>query len=144
MYRKVFLHMSFAVYGVSILAEMEMDVDAFDPQKDEDCVELAAALVAYALGLKTDEILARGRGRQAIVQARQITIYLSCTGLGMSLSRVSRALLRDRSTASHACQVIEDRREDADFDVWCEQLEVGLASVLGLRRMAADDAVEAA
>lgn len=123
---------------------MEMALEDFDPQRDEDWIELAAALVGYALGLKAEEILARGRGRRAIVQARQITIYLACTALGMSLSRVSRATLRDRSTAAYACQMIEDRREDPDFDIWCEQLEVGLRSVVGLKGDASADAIVAA
>ena len=36
----------------------------FDPQKDEDRAYLAAALTAYALGLKTEAILSRQRRSQ--------------------------------------------------------------------------------
>ena len=105
----------------------------FDPQKDEDCAYLAAALTAYALGMKTEAILSSGRGTPLEARARHIAIYLLHVGLGMSLARVARAFARDLSTVSYACQIIEDRRDDGDFDIWVEQLSVGLSSVVVLR-----------
>jgi hypothetical protein len=101
----------------------------FDPQKDEDRAYLAGALTAYALGLKAEDVLSGGRGSSAESRARQIAMYLLRASLGMSLSRVARAFGRDRSTVSYACQLIEDLRDDADFDIWVDQLSVGLASV---------------
>ena len=101
----------------------------FNPQKDEDRAYLAGALTAFALGLKAEDVLSGGRGSCAESRARQIAMYLLRAGLGMSLSRVARAFGRDRSTVSHACQVVEDLRDDADFDIWIDQLSVGLSSV---------------
>ena len=100
----------------------------FDPQKDEDRAYLAAALTAYALGLKTEAILSRQRRSPAEARGRQIAMYL----LGMSLSRVARAFNRDRTTVAYGCNLIEDCRDDPDFDVWIEQLAVGLSSVVVL------------
>lgn len=101
----------------------------FDPQKDEDRAYLAGALTAFALGLKVEDMLSGSRGSSAVSRARQISMYLMRASLGMSLSRVARAFGRDRSTVSHACHVIEDLRDDVDFDIWIEQLSVGLSSV---------------
>jgi hypothetical protein len=36
---------------------------------------------------------------------------------------------RDKSTAARACRLVEDYREDADFDTWIDQLALGLRSV---------------
>ena len=111
----------------------------FDPRKDEDRAYLASALTAYALGLKVDDVLAGSRGSPANARARQIAMYLVRAGLGMSLSRVARAFGRDRTTVSHACHLIEDLRDDPDFDIWIEQLSVGLTSVAILRQLPSDN-----
>lgn len=104
----------------------------FDPQKDEDRAYLAAALTGYALGLKTDAILSARRRSPAEARGRQIAMYLLRTALGMSLSRVARAFNRDRTTVAYGCNQIEDCRDDPDFDLWIEQLSVGLSSVVVL------------
>lgn len=98
-------------------------------RKDVDGAQLAASLVAYALGIAFDSIMSGERGPPSVSLARQIAMYLTHAGLGMSLSRVAYAFERDRSTVSHACRLVEDRRDDPDFDVWLEQLESGLVSV---------------
>jgi chromosomal replication initiation ATPase DnaA len=107
-------------------------VDKRERLKDEDGAHLAAGLTAYALGLRTDSILASGRGSPAEAFARQIAMYLCHVGLGMSLARVARAFDRDRSTVAHGCHAVEDRRDDPDFDAWMEQVEDGLRSVVPL------------
>ncbi|MBY9065293.1 chromosomal replication initiator DnaA [Hyphomonas sp. WL0036] len=105
----------------------------FNPRKDEDRAYLAGALVAYALGLKQEDVLSAERGTPVHARARHIAMYLTHAACGMSLARVARAFGRDRSTVSHACQIIEDYREDPDFDIWLEQLSAGLLSVAVLR-----------
>lgn len=102
----------------------------FNPQRDEDRAYLAGALVAYALGLKAEVVLSEERGNPVHARARHIAMYLTHTACGMSLARVARAFGRDRSTISHACRIIEDYREDADFDIWIEQLSSGIQSVV--------------
>jgi chromosomal replication initiation ATPase DnaA len=104
-------------------------VDEFNPVRDEDRAYLAAALVGFALGLKTDKILTCDRGSPVHARARHIAMYLAYAGLGMSLTRVATGFGRDRSTAARACRIVEDCREDPDFDTWVDQLSVGLRSV---------------
>ena len=106
----------------------------FDPRKDEDCASLAAALTAYALGLKAEPLLSSERGRPIEARARHIATYLTHVALGTSLARVARAFGRDRSTIACACHLIEDKRDDRDFDDWLEQLSTGLSSVVLLSK----------
>lgn len=96
---------------------------------DEERAQLAASLIAFALGQRVEEILAEGRGRPAISFARHVAMYLCHVAMDMSLARVARAFGRDRSTVAHGCHIVEDKRDDADFDAWMEQLEDGLRSI---------------
>lgn len=103
--------------------------DEFIPGRDEDRADLAAALVGFALGLKTHQILTFERGSPVHARARHIAMYIAHAGLGMSLSRVAIAFGRDRSTVARACRLVEDSRDDPDFDTWIDQLCLGLRSV---------------
>ena len=69
-------------------------------------------LVATALGVDEGDLLAEGRGMADIAFARQMTMYLAHTRLRMSLTAAGRLVGRDRTTARHACQQVEDRRDD--------------------------------
>ena len=55
--------------------------------------------------------------------ARQVAMYLAHVTFELNLARVGFAFGRDRSTASHACQIVEDRRDDPAFDAWLDGLE---------------------
>lgn len=104
---------------------------------DRNNAYLAVSLVAYALELKAEDILIPDRGRRELVRARQVAMYLTHVGMGMSLARVAIAFERDRSTVAHACHRIEEQRDDASFDAWLEALEHGLATVAPLLTNAA-------
>jgi chromosomal replication initiation ATPase DnaA len=85
------------------------------------------ALVAFALDMPLAAIDERDRSR-AVTFARQLAMYLSNVAFGMSLGRVAIAFGRDRSTATHACNLVESRREDPRFDKWVEALERSAAA----------------
>ncbi|MBI1339268.1 chromosomal replication initiator DnaA [bacterium] len=84
---------------------------------------LAVSLVAYATAERPADLVGPTRGRSSAAFARQIAMYLSHVSFGMSLARVASAFARDRSTVAHACQIVEDRRDDPTFDAWLETLE---------------------
>ncbi len=96
---------------------------------DRNKAYLAVSLVAYALEMKAEEILSPDRGPRDLVRARQIAMYLTHVGLGMSLARVASAFARDRSTVAHACHRVEEMRDDEAFDHWLDALEHGLTTV---------------
>jgi hypothetical protein len=56
------------------------------------------------------------RGRAPVALARQVAMYLAHVGCGISLTEAGELFNRDRTTAAHACQVVEARREDPTFD----------------------------
>jgi len=93
------------------------------PQRDRARARLARETVAYAFNVPADELSARTRRSSRIAFARQVAMYLSHVAFELNLARVGLAFGRDRSTASHACQIVEDRRDDPDFDAWMDGLE---------------------
>ncbi len=99
---------------------------------DRNSAYLAASLVGYALELKAENILRPHRGPRDLVRARQVAMYLTHVGLGMSLSRVANAFERDRSTVAHACHRIEEMRDESAFDDWLDTLEESLCTVAPL------------
>lgn len=63
------------------------------------------------------------RGRSRVAFARQVAMYLAHVTFGMTLTTVGRAFGRDRTTVSHACALVEDARDDPEFDRTLELLE---------------------
>ena len=100
--------------------------------RDEHSVRLAVGLTGYSLQIPAEDILAATQRDHRIVRARQVAMYLSHVGLGMSLARVADAMGRDRSTVAHGCHKIEDYRDDPDVDEWLDGLESQLKNVSGL------------
>lgn len=90
---------------------------------DRHRARIASGLVSFTLNEAADQILACTRGNANAAAARQIAMYLTYVGFGISYSRVAAAFERDRSTVAHACHQIEDRREDEVFNSWMEGLE---------------------
>lgn len=88
---------------------------------------LAMALAGYALDVPPAVIADADRSTAASF-ARNLAMYLAHVAFGMSLGRTARAFGRDRSTITHACRAIEDRRDDPRFDRWLEALERTVAA----------------
>lgn len=97
-------------------------------------VDMAQAIVAHAYGVSVDEIRGKARARPRASQARQVAMYLSHVVLSQSLSEVGRAFGRDRSTASYACNRIEDLRDDPDVDRTLGWMEMVLRQAAGIGR----------
>jgi chromosomal replication initiation ATPase DnaA len=91
---------------------------------------LAARLAASASGVSAAEIISR-RSSRRISTARQIGMYLAHTTAGLSLTKVAEYYGRDRTTAAHACRLIEDRRDDRKFDAELIELEDLLRAICG-------------
>lgn len=83
----------------------------------------AAEAAAYAFGVPVRAVQAPRRGPARVAGARQAAMYLSHTLYGLSLTAVGRAFKRDRTTAAHACRLIEERRERPAFDRLLHRLE---------------------
>lgn len=93
---------------------------------DAACARLSAGVASYALGVPADQIVDPAKGSPDVVFGRQVAMYLCHTGFELSLTRVAVAFCRDRSTVAHACHMIEDRRDEPQFDLWIGALEAML------------------
>lgn len=66
------------------------------------------------------------RCRIGVARSRQLAMYLAHVVLGVSLTAIGAAFGRDRTTVSYACHLIEDMRDDPDFDAEVTDLEMQL------------------
>ncbi|MFD2259895.1 helix-turn-helix domain-containing protein [Chelativorans composti] len=57
-----------------------------------------------------------GRSSTSVARVRQIGMYVTHVTLGLSMAEVGRGFGRDRTTVMHACHLIEDMRDDPEFD----------------------------
>ena len=78
---------------------------------------------AVAFGVASDDLRAPSRRGAAVAFARQVAMYLGHVVLGLNYSDVGRLFHRDRTTAAHACRLVEDRRDDPDVDLRLDVLE---------------------
>jgi len=85
-------------------------------------VTTALQLTAKACGVEITLVAANKR-RAPVAFARQLAMYLCHVVADMSLRDVAAEFGRDRTTVSHACHAIEDRRECPIFDRQIEHLE---------------------
>lgn len=67
--------------------------------------------VSDARGVSLRHLLGRHKSMRVVV-SRQLAMYLVHTMLGRTYLETARLFDRDRTTVSHACARIEDRRED--------------------------------
>ncbi len=88
----------------------------------QHCRLLEAAMAA-AFAVSVDELRSHSRRTQSVAFARQSAMYLAHVVLGLDYSATGLLFSRDRTTAAHACQVVEDRRDDPAIDRLLQQLE---------------------
>jgi chromosomal replication initiation ATPase DnaA len=88
---------------------------------------------AVALVFEVDpaELGAATRRSPRAAFARQVAMYLTHVVCGMSMTEVGALFSRDRTTVAHACEVVEDRRDDPELDSRVERLECAIAAVIG-------------
>lgn len=89
--------------------------------------------VMSVFGVSRDDIGIANRGVARVALARQTAMYLAHTVGGLSLTDVGNMFERDRTTVAHACAVVEDRRDDPNFDRAVELLERAVVRILTRR-----------
>lgn len=103
-------------------SEREMAPSEFRPtpkRRDEAALETCECLidiVAALFSVSSKELRKPGRTALPVSRVRQIAMYVAHVVLRMTMSDVGAGFGRDRTTVQHACQVIEDLRDDAEFD----------------------------
>lgn len=76
------------------------------------------------------------RGKADICLARQMAMYLMHTVFSCSYHHVAAFFKRDRTTISHACKLVEDLRDNEEFDKRLEAMENLLVSARCLSEVA--------
>ena len=98
-------------------------IDDTTPEKRARICEAVLDLCSALFNVSGRDLRQTNRCSQGIARVRQIAMYLCNTTLGISLTEIGKAVCRDRTTVSHAVQLIEDLRDDAEFDAIMEQVE---------------------
>lgn len=84
------------------------------------------ATVAAAFNLPVEELQAKTRRTAPVAFARQVSMYCAHVTFGWSLTEAGALFGRDRTTAAHACRVVEDRRDDETLDKLVQAIEDAL------------------
>ena len=92
------------------------------PYREAIC-ELCEKTVSLALSVPLAGMQSNTRCNAETALARQIAMYLCHTTFSLLLTEVGLHFNRDRTTVSHACALIEDKRDNLTFDVLVCQLE---------------------
>lgn len=95
---------------------------------------IALRLAARSSGIPASDVVLSRRVSRRVSTARQIGMYLAHTAAGLPLTKVAEYFGRDRSTAAHACRLIEDRRDNRKFDAELADLEELLHMICGASR----------
>jgi hypothetical protein len=85
--------------------------------------DVVAIATAAAFAVPVGELISSTRRSPYVAFARQSAMYLAHVTFGLNYSEVARAFGRDRTTAAHACQLIEERRDDPAVDSILGSLE---------------------
>lgn len=78
----------------------------------EGMLDVASAL----FNVSGRELRKPGRSSKPVARVRQIAMYVTHCALGLSMNDVGQGFGRDRTTVLHACHLIEDMRDDIEFD----------------------------
>ncbi len=88
------------------------------------------AAVSAVFEVDVRELRAPTRGSTRAAFARQVAMYLAHVVCGLSLTEVGALFARDRTTAAHACRVVEDQRDDPELDRRLDHLERAIACLI--------------
>lgn len=73
-------------------------------------------IIAALFDLPSRELRRPGRARRDVVRIRQIAMYVAHVALALPQREIGRGFGRDRTTVLHACRLVEDLRDDLEFD----------------------------
>lgn len=94
------------------------------------------ATAASTFGVSAGEIGTPQRGSPSVAFARQVAMYIAHVEIGLTLSDTGRMFGRDRTTAAHACRLVEDRRDDPRLDAALSAITRSVAVWLDIPRAA--------
>lgn len=91
-------------------------------------IDIAAAL----FGVPGRDLRSPSRSAVPVSRVRQIAMYVAHVTLRLSMREVGQGFGRDRTTVLHACHLVEDLREDEEFDRIVARVELVVAAAFGI------------
>lgn len=94
--------------------------------REEEAIKICDGMIdilSVCFSIPSREIRQIGRNATAISRVRQIGMYVCHVAIGMTMQDVAFGFMRDRSTVVHACHLIEDMRDDSEFDTIVSTIE---------------------
>lgn len=88
-------------------------------RRQERALELCECLIdisAALFNVSSKELRRYGRTSNAISKVRHVAMYVARVVLHLTTHEIGMGFGRDRTTVAHACQVVEDLRDDPEFD----------------------------
>lgn len=73
-------------------------------------------LLSVFFQVSSEDLRNARRGSKHVARIRQFGMYIAHTMFGLSMTEVAYAFCRERTTVKHACHLIEDMRENENFD----------------------------
>jgi len=95
---------------------------------DPPAFHLALAIAAERKS-SLSAMLRRSRGSERDAGARQLAMYLAHVTLGRPQDSVAGLFRRDRTTVAHACQKMEDLRDEPRFEAEISRIEARCAQI---------------
>ncbi len=87
--------------------------------RDEQIISICDGmtdLLSACFSVPSRDLRSPERSHGSVCRVRQIGIYVAHVSLGLSMTEVAKGFSRDRSTVVHSCHLIEDLRDDVEFD----------------------------
>lgn len=95
----------------------------------ETLLPLINNAVANVFGVRPNQLVLPHRGDAHLSLCRQVAMYLTHVHLGLTLTRTGALYRRDRTTVAHACELVENKRDDPLFDAALDVLERAFLAV---------------
>ncbi|KFB10672.1 helix-turn-helix domain-containing protein [Nitratireductor basaltis] len=102
--------------GTSFPGETRRRMSPIREERVSDICECVLDIVAALFNVSGKELRAGGRAPTSVVRVRQIGMYVAHVVLQLNMTEIGRGFGRDRTTVQHACHMIEDLRDDEEFD----------------------------
>lgn len=90
---------------------------------DKARARLVVSAVAIEFAVPEFVLSSRLKGKSEVSYARQVAMYLMRCVYGLTKQRIAEVFDRHYTTVSHACNLIEEQRDDPVFDVKLLKLE---------------------
>ncbi len=100
---------------------------ALSKRRDEVAMEMCECLIDIAaafFSISSKDLRRPGKSSMGASRVRQVAMYVAHVVLRLTQAEVGRGFGRDRTTVAHACQVVEDLRDDMEFEQIVLKLEL--------------------